>query len=653
MVTRPNRFALDLETECNVDGCTDSTCEHALTPHLARITVIGVWSPTFQRTFRDLSLFKRWLKSLPKGYEFVGQNFKFDIKMLHFHGVKIELDSWVSDSQLQAATSLAKVDKKYLSWYANEREIRNRKLPRGSRKHRAGTPKSLKVLAPYFLRVKPFWEDPTEHDNDEYVLKDCEYAYRLVDFFDDKLKKEGQFDLFYNKRMKWARMLLQSELIGIRIDMDKLAEFEKEAEQKTEEIKRKLDKEWAEVYEAYRQKKIKECRAGYDAKLAQAINKIAAGVDSPSYLERAKKTRLRYAKLCENAVKKVPYGMNLNSPAQLAWIFRDYFGLDITDFEGDESTGKAVLKLLAAQGRKDIETFLEYRAWRKLSTSFFPTYRELQLNGVIHTNFNPDGTRTGRISCSGPNLQQVPGRLHELFIPRPGYKMFSLDMSAIEAMLIAYFTEDPTLIKLIQNGDDIHGFHATIWCDLVISPNEVKTKEPKARGVSKTIGYAAFYGAAGPRAQHAGLTHGYNWPDSDCALKVRRFREAYKQVFDYKADIDKMAERQPIPDIFGFLTSYPDRQDIYMKAFNTKIQGSASNMLLNSAYKATQEYLAKKLDARLLLYVHDEIVGEAREDQVQEAFDIAMKHLTSYKLDTPLGPIQLKSEGHIGDHWTK
>src|SRR5690606_17483037 len=103
--------------------------------------------------------------------------------------------------------------------------------------------------------------------------------------------------------------------------------------------------------------------------------------------------------------------INYSSPQQMSWLLKDYLKLDITDPQGEESTSKAVLNKLAATGREDIRAYLDWREADKVLTMYLPTYRELQVEGIIHPSFNLTGTRTGRTSSSAPNLQQVPPKL--------------------------------------------------------------------------------------------------------------------------------------------------------------------------------------------------------------------------------------------------
>lgn len=650
------RVAIDIETKCNVGGCKDKQCDHALIPHLAKITCIGVWSPTFKKVFRDLEEFRLWKQSLdPKAVKLVGHNFKFDLKHLQRWGIDLRKFYW-DDTQIMAAVSLDKVPKEYLEAYERLRVEENKKLPRGF-SHRKVKGLSLKVLAPYFLDISPFWEDPTNHDNDEYVLKDCEYTYRLFEQFENRMKKDGTFYFYYSKMLPWTRMLLNSEIRGIRIDNELLDRMQRKAERRAKRIDDVLSRVWEKAHKVYYDLQLSELKKSYLEKANSAVLKLK----SPTK-HKIEKTKLRYEELFKNAAEKLEKKINYDSPPQMKWLLRDYFKLDIevevrdketNEREIKDSTGSEVLHRLSLDGRKDINLFLKYRENKKLTTSFFPTYQELQYKGNIHASFNPTGTRTGRLSSSNPNLQQVPGDLHSLFVARPGYKLACFDMAAIEARLIAHYTEDPILYEFIRGGLDLHGYHTCLFFDLDCDPSEVKALHKEKRDVTKNIGFGLFYGAGYRRIQQEALKNGYKWSDRYCKHRYAKFRETYETVFQFKEAIDEMAKKGPLTNLLGRKFFFLDQGDIYMKNFNTLIQSSASDLVLESAHRIEKEFNRREIDGHCLLYVHDELVIEIPEDREEECVKIITESMTSYELNTKFGPIPLLVEGQVDRFWKK
>ena len=191
------RFAVDIETECKKPDCPGgATCQaekHAIDPKTARITCIGVYSTEYHCVFRSLSEFKEWLERLKP--DIIGHNFAFDAKHLYFNGVDVR-PYWKDDTLLLAHICNEKIPADWLTTYEERRKVLNKQLPTGI-SHRQASQYSLKTLAPYFLKVDAFWEDPTNHNDDAYVLKDCAYTLRLYNYFRNILS-EAEL-LFYRE----------------------------------------------------------------------------------------------------------------------------------------------------------------------------------------------------------------------------------------------------------------------------------------------------------------------------------------------------------------------------------------------------------------------------------------------------------------------
>jgi DNA polymerase I-like protein with 3'-5' exonuclease and polymerase domains len=648
--------SLDIETKCNVSGCpgTIDKCDHALNPHYSDISCIGLWTPEPNpgNVFRNLGEFKSWLIGHPEA-KFVGHNLKFDIKHLRAKGINISSAQYAEDTQIMSAVSLTKVSPEYMAWYSAAREKKNKEIGRTGGTHRAARGNSLKVLAPYFLKVEPFWENPKDHDSDEYVLKDCEYTYRLYEFFQAKLKEEGLTE-FYQQLMSWTRMLTEAEIKGIKIDMDLVASKHSEASQKAVELEVKLASEWAAHLIAYNQLQKDKIRDKYHLMYQAAKTKRRAKKQSIDEIAEME-LHLKYKKMREKAEAKDIEPFNFASPTQLKWLFKERLGLDITNFKDEESTGKEVLNRLTSEGHGDVALFLEYRKYSKLNTAFYPSYKEMQFDNTIHCNFNPTGTRTGRLSSSGPNLQQVPGDLHQLFIARPGYKLITRDLSAIEPCLVAYYTQDPILCDLLIKGEHFHTQNAKVMFDLdrTLTKAQVKEQFPRELAVAKTVGLAVIYGAGPFRVQQTGMQQGFNWHIGFCKEAVERLKYEYQTAFEFKQGLDNYAVDHPIETLFGRKHRYEDPSEIYMKAFNTLIQSTASDLLLAASYRAQETMKLNNWDCYALLWVHDEIVFECKEEKAIEAAGLIDFHLTSKLLPTPYGQIPLKVEGKISDKWEK
>jgi DNA polymerase I-like protein with 3'-5' exonuclease and polymerase domains len=632
--------SLDVETACGV-GC-EGKCDHALDEHRNRITVVGiVTSSGERRTFRCLDELRSWLDTLPD-WRVLGHAFKFDIKTLAAKGLDLS-ERWEDDTLLMAAVLTEKVSEEYLAWYERERA---RRKALGESHHRQGSAHSLKVLAPYFVGVPAFWETAS-HDDDSYVLADVEYTLKLHAVLEQKLKAEGSYGFYKEKLLPFTRMLLASERAGISLDLGALSRHEELASQTTVQARAKLDTLWADAYAKWEGDQKRALYADYLLKADAAVARL-----KDKTKEQA--TRARYATLYAKAAEKLPR-FNLDSPTQLTWLLKDHLGLDIADFDGEETTGKAVLQRLSAEGREDIATFLTYRKAQKLSQAFFPSYRAMHWEGVIHTSFNPTGTRTGRLSSSSPNLQQVSKDIHDIFVARPGYKLATFDMSAIEPRLIAFYTGDLNLFEIVTSGADFHGTNAKVFFDLECPVSEVKKRYPKQREVGKEVGLLLMYGGGYKRLQESAMKRGFVWSEKECRRKVERFKEFYEGVYRFRDEEIAPALRrgETLVNLLGRPFRIPDPDEIHLKGMNTLIQSGASDLVLNSAHRMTKTFEERGIDARVLLLVHDEIVTEIPADRASECEAIIVESMTNYRLESPLGLIPLAVEGKIAASWEK
>lgn len=641
------RLSLDIETACNVSECQSKACEHALHPRTNRITIIGVDWAGGSATFRTVQALNDFLVSLPQ-FTLGGFNLKWDLRTLAYHGMDIPLHLWTDDALLMATTSINKVPEQYVEWYDEQRKERNKLLPRGT-SHRATKGHSLKILAPYYLGVEPFWEDPTNHDSEEYVLKDAHYTRLLIELFEKKLPEETLYGYaFYkDKLMPWTKLLARMERKGIALDLNLVRDEQKVSEANAAAARVKLDEMWAPAYAAYRNGLRDELADDYDVMLQTAIDKLK----EPTVEKRAALTK-RYLGLAEKAATKLPMVMNIDSPAQIKWLLQTYKGLDISDGEGDDSTGKAILERLVSEGQKDIEQLLIYREERKLATAFYPSYLSMQEDGIIHCSFSPFIARTGRLSSSDPNLQQVPGHLHRIFAARPGCKLITKDESAVEPRLLAYYSECPVLCGLLATGTDFHGYNTKIFFGLTCDVVDVKRLYPKEREVGKEVGLAIMYGAGKYRLQESALKRGFRWTIEECAAKVAAFKAAYPGVFAFKRSYENHLLETKGKNLFG-RPFHIGVEDLHMKGVNTLIQGSASDLVWNSAYEMQRQFDEQGLDAHVLLLVHDEIVVECPDLHVSTVEGIMDKVMTDYPLVTQHGPVHLKVEGKTSTCWEK
>lgn len=607
-------------------NCSERDCKHGLSPYTNRITLIATTNPDGHTTvYRPDNFYPGRYKDVC----FVGHNLKFDLIQLRHHipGFKDAIDletAFCADTMIMAHTHIRKVDIDYIMNYEAERTSRNK----AGEKHRKAGGLSLKTLAPYFLNVAPFWET-ADHDNEEYVTKDTEYTRSLALYFLQHMS-EDEFQFMQRRAIKWARMLLLAEERGVLIDGEKLVQMEHELAKKEANLRTQLDTLWLDGHQAYRAEAEREVRAKY----ANMKNQKVAAKNLPKALE------------------KLPLGFDYDSPAQMRWYLRDFRGFNVTTFEGDESTGKGVLERLADEGHNDVRMFLDWRKTQKLLTAFLPTYKEyLQADEAVHPSFHLCGTRTGRLSCSDPNMQQLPKDVKQLFVPRPGYKFVTYDLAAIEAKLIAWFAEDPVLQNIIAEGVSLHDYNAQVFFGLQGDVNKVKEEYPLQRHAAKTVGFSLFYGAGANRVLETFAQKGFVLSKSQADTVLANFRRRFEASHKFHREVTRRFENfETVLNAVGRPIFVQAHESPYMQGFNTLVQSSASDLNLLIAERALES--AKDLDVHLLLLVHDSISFEVKEDQAQNFID---NHLlpvySSFKLETQYGVIPITAEGEIQERY--
>lgn len=624
-----------------------------LDPYRDNLTLVGGLDEDKYYPTRTKDEFRSVISNHPE-WQWVGHNFSFDIRFLIVKGwiSSEEMRGRIHCTQLMAHVYRHKVPASYLEEYEAKRQEENKKLPKGQ-KHRKAGPLSLKVLAPYFLGVPAFWETPGNHDNEEYNEKDCRYTLQLFNYF-MKNFNEDELTFYQTKMLPWSTMLLDMTLRGIHLNEDKLQEAASGYADLVTQLEGKLDEVWREAHLAY-ERQVKQGILGRYNKMLRGA--LAKGPTNPQ------KTMDRYQELRNRAlIKLAPEDKKINydSPKQMLWLLKDHLGLNVTkvdlkeDDENEHSTGKAVLHRLASEGREDIQTFLEWRASQKILTGFLPKYKELAVDGVLHPTFNLTGTRTGRISSSKPNLQQVPPKLYSLFKPRDGYTFLQYDLSGIEAALIALYSNDTTLYDILNQDISIHDYNTKVLFNLPESVDEIKERYPRQRQTVKNIGFACFYGAGANRLEAVFKTAGFMIDNREAKRMLGVLKGTYPGAFSFHKEITELfLEGGVIHNLLGRPVSIQDRDDCYMKGFNKLIQSSASDLNLHACEKSDRIWKQQSLDSSPLLVIHDCIIAEAKSDHAAEASKILVDSMTNYDLHCDNGPIKLKVEGGVADEWTK
>lgn len=632
--------ALDLETACDVPSCKHygkAMCAegHSLSPWHSKITVAALWSPTSWRTFRGDAQLQELGKILQeRRFELTMHGGKFDALHLLQKNI-IDMDTlfalWQHDTHLASFVWTNKIPDSWLAEYSASAPSSSRKAG----KH------SLKTLAPYFLGIEPHWE-VEDKDDDAYVLKDVEYSYKLNVYLQEHMDADAT-QFYRHKLLPWTKMLIRAELRGLKLDVEGLLQFQTELEQRERTLEAKLDVVWHEAHLAYSQIMTNEVHKKYNA---------------------MKETKAREPRR-EVALSRVPDKVSYDSPTQMRWLLGDFYGYDLRTLEGGESTGKEVLIRLAEEGREDVEVFLKWRKTQKILTAFIPKMLELcDEEGVIHpiyhickgfdeTMSKEVGTRTGRTSSERPNAQQVPSELKRFFKPREG-KLVGYDQSAIEAKLIAAYTEDPPLMQTIQTGESIHNVNTVTFFGLDCKPSEVPELYPKHRKAAKNIGFALFYFAGANRIRIAFTQAGFPITQNEARKIHKNFLTKHEKAISFAKELVEAFEQgEVVKNLLGRPIRIEHAEDAYMQGFNTLVQSSASDINLDRMHAALEILKQLGIKAYPVLTVHDyagiEVVGD--DATVEKANAFIAGALTDFSLQTSFGEVNLEVEGGISNEW--
>ncbi|MGA9552552.1 MAG: DNA polymerase I [Candidatus Sulfotelmatobacter sp.] len=346
---------------------------------------------------------------------------------------------------------------------------------------------------------------------------------------------------------------------------------------------------------------------------------------------------------------------NIGSPKQLGDVLFNRMNLAKPIKYGKGrviSTAVDVLETLA-EDHPIARMVLDYRQLTKLKSTYVDTLPALinRSTGRLHTTFGQTGTATGRLSSANPNLQNIPIRtelgrgIRAAFIAEPGHVLLTADYSQIELRLLAHFSRDPLLVEAFRRGDDIH----TLTASQVFGvPPLMVTAEH--RRAAKVVNFGIVYGLS-----PFGLSQNLGIEPAEAKQFIANYFEKYKGV---RAFIDKTLEEarrdlkvktlhgrvRPIPDINS--KNANQRGFAERTAVNTPLQGTAADLIKVAMIRidALQE---RGLKSRMTLQVHDELVFEVPENEVDAMQSLVREHME--KVHALAVPLQV--EMSIGPNW--
>lgn len=351
--------------------------------------------------------------------------------------------------------------------------------------------------------------------------------------------------------------------------------------------------------------------------------------------------------------KGVGEEFNINSPKQLGEILFVKMGIPGgKKTKTGYSTSADVLEKLAPD-YPVIRKILEYRQLTKLKSTYADGLANyISDDGRIHGTFNQTITATGRISSTEPNLQNIPIRMEigkafrKVFVPKKGFLFIDADYSQIELRLLAHISGDEHLIEAYKTAQDIHRITAAKVFNTPL--NEVTDEQ---RSNAKAVNFGIVYGISS-----FGLSQDLSISRKQASEYIEQYFKTYPKIKEFLDNVVKkgkedgyvstlLGRRRPIPELNS--SNFMQRSFGERVAMNSPIQGTAADIIKLAMINVDKELRMRNLESRIVLQVHDELLIEAKEDEVEEVRQLLtdkMKHVMklSVELEVGLG---------VGDNW--
>ena len=337
---------------------------------------------------------------------------------------------------------------------------------------------------------------------------------------------------------------------------------------------------------------------------------------------------------------------NLGSPKQLGDLLFGKMGLPGAKktATGAWATGAQILEELADQGHELPRQILEWRQLAKLKSTYADALPGF-INPVtkrVHTSFSLAATTTGRLSSSEPNIQNIPVRteagrkIRAAFVAIPGHKLVSADYSQIELRILAHMAHIPQLTKAFADGIDIHAMTASEMFGV-----PVQNMDPQVRRRAKAINFGIIYGISA-----FGLANQLGIGREEAGAYIKKYFERFPGIRDYMEETKRFVRANGyVSTVFGRRCHFPqitsgapqERAFYERAAINAPIQGTAADIIRRAMIRMEEALASAKLDAAMLLQVHDELIFEVPDTEVEAAIPVIRRIM----IDAPHPAIQL------------
>ena len=429
----------------------------------------------------------------------------------------------------------------------------------------------------------------------EYACEDADITLQLKNKLEPELKKQDCEKLFYDIEMPLMPVLAEMEMNGVCLDTNSLAETSKQFTQRMLDIEQK-------IYEL----------AGEQFNIASPKQVGDILFEKLKIVEKAKKTKT-----------------------------------------GQYVTSEEVLQQLRHK-HEIVGLILEHRGLKKLIGTYIDALPKLinPRTGHIHTSFNQTVTATGRLSSSDPNLQNIPIRgedgkeIRKAFIPEPGCLFFSADYSQIELRVMAHLSNDANMIRVFQEGKDLH---AATAANIYKKNIDEVTRDERTK--SKRANFGIIYGIT-----VFGLAERLDIPRDEAKMLIDGYFTTFPEVHDYMEQSKEIARKKGyVTTLFGRRRYLPDinsanatvRGFAERNAINAPIQGTAADIIKVAMIHIFQRFKAENIKSKMILQVHDELNFSVYPEEKEKVERIVIEEMqNAFQMKVPL-----LADSGFGDNW--
>jgi DNA polymerase-1 len=377
-------------------------------------------------------------------------------------------------------------------------------------------------------------------------------------------------------------------------------------------------------------------------------------IDPPFLRQMATQLDEQLNALSSAIYASIGHEFNLNSPKQLGEVLFNELKLPSgRKTKTGYSVDAAIVEGLRGK-HEMVDLLLEYRQLSKLKSTYVDGLLELvnPADHRVHTSFNQTIAATGRLSSSNPNLQNIPirtevgRRIRRAFLADPGMYLLTADYSQIELRILAHITHEPALVAAFLADEDIHAATAAQLFKVPLA--EVR---PEQRRLAKTVNFAVLYGQSA-----FGLANVTGMTNAEAVEFIRTYEKTFPKVREYVESTllqartqgfvqTLLGRRRYVPDMSGLPLA--QRQAIEREAINMPIQGTNADMIKIAMVRLDALIRERRLSSRMILQVHDELVLEAADAEVESVGPLVVETMTNaLPLEVPI-----KVELKLGRNW--